>query len=138
MSKIRLTVDFIMIVGKYLESSRDFINVMKVCRKYRELVSMYKFNPISDTTLFENIQTQHFYGYKDLQNKKEDMFRYVYWCPTSYSEIEDLEKNIYKNVVLTRAYKELMVNGHFTVPDCVNTIEHNTFKVNFELTSKHI
>ena len=37
----RLTIDFIMIVGKYLETNQDFINIMKVCKKYKELVLMY-------------------------------------------------------------------------------------------------
>ena len=65
---MQLTIDFIMIVGKYFEGSNDFINVMKVCKKYEELVSMYKFNPISDISLFENIQTQHFYKKEDKKN----------------------------------------------------------------------
>ena len=69
--KYELTVDFIMIVGKYFRSSNDFINVMKVCKKYKELVLMYKFNPISDISLFENIQTQHFYHKEYVKNKKK-------------------------------------------------------------------
>ena len=52
------------------KSNNDFINVMKVCKRYEELVLMYKFNPISDISLFENIQTQHFYN-KDVENKKD-------------------------------------------------------------------
>ena len=67
--KWQLTVDFIMIVGKYFKSNKDFINVMKVCKKYKELVLMYKFNPISDISLFENIQTLHFYKGEQVKNK---------------------------------------------------------------------
>lgn len=62
----KLTVDFIMIVGKYFESANDFINVMKVCKKYEELVLMYKFNPIVVDELlielFHNKQTLHIYS----------------------------------------------------------------------------
>ena len=54
-----------MIVGKYLETPADFVNVMRVCSKYQHLTAMYKFNPIGDTSLFENIQTQHFYKKMD-------------------------------------------------------------------------
>ena len=36
--KWQMTIDFIMIVGKYFKSNKDFINVMKVCKKYKELV----------------------------------------------------------------------------------------------------
>ena len=68
-----------MIIGKYLESNNDFINIMKVCKKYELIVSMYKFNPISDISLFENIQTQHFYNEEDVESKKAGLFQYIYW-----------------------------------------------------------
>ena len=64
-SKYELTVDFIMIIGKYFKTKFDFINIMKVCKNYEELVLMYHFNPISDISLFKNIQTQHFYDKED-------------------------------------------------------------------------
>ena len=38
---------------------------------------MHKFNPISDTSLFENIQTQHFYNNEDI--KKDRLYQYIYW-----------------------------------------------------------
>ena len=47
-SKWKMTIDFIMIIAKYFKENKDFINVMKVCRMYQELVSMYHFNPIYD------------------------------------------------------------------------------------------
>lgn len=78
MNNWRITNDFMMIVGKYFESSIDYINVMKVNKKYSQLVSMYKFNPIGDISLFENIQTQHFYTLKDFDNIRPMMFRYIY------------------------------------------------------------
>ena len=97
--KWQLTVDFIMIVGKYFKSSNDFINVMKVCKRYEELVLMYKFNPISDISLFENIQTQHFYIKNDVENKKGKLFRYIYW----YNDDELIENKkdneIFKDII---------------------------------------
>jgi len=39
---------------------------------------MYKFNPISDISLFENIQTQHFYIKEDIKNKK-GLFECICW-----------------------------------------------------------
>jgi|GEM_PF-5033030 len=63
--KWQITVDFIMIVGKYFKTPQDFINAMKVCKKYEELVLMYRFNPIVVDELlielFHNIQTLHIY-----------------------------------------------------------------------------
>jgi hypothetical protein len=83
-NKYEISIDFLMIIGKYFNTNEDFINVMKVNKKYQELVLMYKFNPISDISLFKNIQTQHFYKRKDIKNKKERMYRYIYWYYIDY------------------------------------------------------
>ena len=106
--EFHLTVDFIMIIGKYLESNADFINVMKVCKKYKELVSMYKFNPISDISLFKNIQTQHFYNKQDIDNKKNGLFQYIYW----YLVDDKLIKNKKDNEIFKpfNAYKYIINN----------------------------
>ena len=53
-SKWRITNDYMMIIGKYFKSNEDYINVMKVNKKYEQLVLMYKFNPIGDISLFQN------------------------------------------------------------------------------------
>ena len=73
-SKWEITNDFMMIIGKYFKSNKDYINVMKVNKKYEQLVLMYKFNPISDISLFENIQTQHFYKKEEIKHKKDAIF----------------------------------------------------------------
>ena len=62
-----------MIVGKYFKSNKDYINVMKVNKKYEQLVLMYKFNPISDTSLFKNVQTQHFTIKEELKIRNKVM-----------------------------------------------------------------
>ena len=46
--KWEITIDVMMIVGKYFESNNDYINVMKVCKRYEQLTQMYHFNPIED------------------------------------------------------------------------------------------
>ena len=50
-----ITIDIMMIIGKYLENNQDYINIMKLNKKYKELVLMYKYNPISNISLFNNI-----------------------------------------------------------------------------------
>ena len=88
-SKWEITIDAMMIVGKYFETNDDYINVMKVCKKYHDLVRMYHFNPISECELFENMETQHFYQKEDIAKKKEGMHQYIYW----YND-DEIRKNV--------------------------------------------
>ena len=78
-NKNELTLDYMMIIGKYFKSGYDFINVMKLSKRYQDLVSMYHFNPISDTSLFENLETQHFYKNDDLNQILPNKFQYINW-----------------------------------------------------------
>ena len=66
-----------LIVGKYFLENNDFVNIMKVSKKYHDLVSMYYFNPISDCSLFENMESQYLYEKEDI--KRTEMYQYVYW-----------------------------------------------------------
>ena len=50
-----------MIICKYFESNNDYINIMKMNKKYHELVEIYHFNIINDYDLFKNMKTKHFY-----------------------------------------------------------------------------
>ena len=56
-SKWEITIDVMMIIGKYFKSNNDYINIMKVNKKYHDLVEMYHFNPINDIYLFSKMQT---------------------------------------------------------------------------------
>ena len=73
----RLTIDLIMIVGKYLEEAIDYINLIRLNKKFKDLLEMYKMNPISDWSIFPNIQTQHFYNRNDINNLNQNVFRYI-------------------------------------------------------------
>ena len=97
--KWEITIDSLMIIGKYFEKNRDYINVMKVCKRYNQLVKMYHFNPISECELFENMETQHVYSRKDI--KKERMYQYVFWCTVDYEVFKKRKENeIFKRVEL--------------------------------------
>jgi len=109
-NKFNLTIDFIMIVGKYLNSNNDFINLMKVSKKYEELVLMYKFNPISDISLFKNIQTQHFYKRKDLKHKKPNLYQYIHWYDVPF-----LDLAINKTYNMEEEFKNLLlINNEYS------------------------
>ena len=47
-SKYEITIDVMMIICKYFELNNDYINIMKMNKKYHELVEMYHFNIIND------------------------------------------------------------------------------------------
>lgn len=79
MSKWEITIDVMMIIGKYFRSNCDYINLVKTCKKFSQILLMYRYNPIGDDRLFKKIETQHFYEYSDIFYRKRDMFRYVYW-----------------------------------------------------------
>lgn len=60
---INLTIDFIMMIAKYLGSESDNINLTRVCKNFKNYISMLKYNPIEDSkNLFENKQTQCIYS----------------------------------------------------------------------------
>ena len=92
--KWEMTIDVMMIIGKYFESSQDYVNVMKVKKRYEELTKMYHFNPISEWELFENMETQYLYDRSVIN--KENMIQYVYW----YKVNRKLEENeVMKTIV---------------------------------------
>ena len=67
---------------------------------------MYKFNPISDISLFENIQTQHFYNKEDIKKKRKRMFQYIYWFND-----DELVKNKKDNEIFKRDLIKYIVNN---------------------------
>ena len=72
----KLGIDHLLIIGKYFNNRNDYINVIKLCKKYNELIECYYYNPISDYELFENMQTQRIYKFDDFSNIKEGMYEY--------------------------------------------------------------
>ena len=64
-----------MIICKYFNRDRDFVNVMKVNTTYKDIVDMYHYNPTNRVDLFENAETvymyKHYFDYNDLD--KDDM-----------------------------------------------------------------
>ena len=58
------------------KSNNYYINIMKLNKKYNNLVEMYHFNIINDCELFINIEIQLLYNCK--VKKKEGTNKYVY------------------------------------------------------------
>ena len=51
-----IAVNEMMLIGKFFKENNDYINMMKVNKKYRQLTSYYHYNPISDCSLFGNME----------------------------------------------------------------------------------
>ena len=52
--KWNLSIFEMTIIGKYFISSLDYINIMKSCKKFNQLVCCYHFNPIDDYSIVTN------------------------------------------------------------------------------------
>ena len=102
-NKWTITIDAMMIIGKYFDKNEDYVNVMRTCKRYHDLVKMYHFNPIGDCSLFENIETQYLYRQRD--KKQEGMHHYVYWYTQgSYRYKKREENEIMKRIEMNQNY----------------------------------
>ena len=63
------------------KSNNYYINIMKLNKKYNDLVEMYHFNIINDCELFINIEIQLLYDCK--VKKKGGINQYVYLYNTN-------------------------------------------------------
>ena len=100
--KWELNLYNMMTISKYFKNNKDYINVMKVNKKYKQLVLMYIFNPIGDISLFENIETQHFYYKEDINNKKERLFKYIYWFNDVEMFLKRKDNETFKRIKIHR------------------------------------
>ena len=86
-------------IGRYFKSNNDYINVMKVNKKYQALTSEYMFNPISETTLFKHMKEQHFYKFADKKNRISNMECYIYWYNDKEAEGTAQPNEIFKYAI---------------------------------------
>ena len=122
-----------MIIGKYFKKSKDYVNVRRVCKRYKDLVSMYHFNPIQDCSLFENMESQYLYGRG--YEKKEGMHQYVYWYEVDYKKIkEGKDDKVLKRIKLSKNSLPIE-NGKCIVPEGVTSIGGNCFNERKSLIS---
>ena len=123
--RFKLNITFALSVGKYFESNNDYINMMKVNKKYKGLTEIYKYNPISDTQLFENIETQHIYN--DSEEILQDKFQYINWTksyiPKTINKRTEFTKSISLRYFSNYEVKEQLKNG-------VLVISKDFYKIN--------
>ena len=97
-----LPTDLLLKVARYFKEPRDYINLMKVTRKYYQFFMLYNYNPISNTTLFRSICTQHLYTKND--KLERNVLNYVDWT------VNDRVYNNGKVFMIRDAYKHVIYN----------------------------
>ncbi|KAL7720900.1 hypothetical protein QTN25_002110 [Entamoeba marina] len=82
----------LLIVSKYFESTFDYINIMCVCKKFKETTVKLRYNPIPITSLklFPNIQTQYIYTANEERIKGID--QYEIWYLVEYKTALKLQQ----------------------------------------------
>lgn len=60
-----LDLDYFSLIGKYFKNENDFINLIKVSKKFKNLLEIFNYNPISNKSLFPNMKIQHHYNEED-------------------------------------------------------------------------
>ena len=58
---IFLNVKIIIIINIYFKNRKDYINIIKINKEYKDLLYLFHYNQINDYSLFSNIKIQHFY-----------------------------------------------------------------------------
>ena len=96
---MNLEYGYAMIVLKYFESNNDYINFIKICKCYKDILKSFKFNPISNPELFPCIETQYFYNSNDFKYALPQRYRYLYWGEFTHDQeikIKKINSNKYK------------------------------------------
>ncbi|KAL7711509.1 hypothetical protein QTN25_010817 [Entamoeba marina] len=119
MNPSHLDIYSMMISSKYFVTRDDYINMICVNSKFKEILDMFHYNPIIDLnkTLFKNIETQHIY-----ENEKKilSVNNYVIWKKKYYN------CNLKKRE-LTRQYKNVYYDYDlYTQMSCIIPMECKT------------
>ncbi|ELP92900.1 hypothetical protein EIN_312320 [Entamoeba invadens IP1] len=144
-----LTGYHIMIVSKYFDIDRDFINLELVCKKFNGNMEKFHFNPIplNSKTLgyFPNIETLHLWNRKaenfgngfmmntkekvECENKgvlKREFFRIIVWFNVDFETVDrNKSRNIeFKNVTYTQNDRKKFGKN---IPPTVTSIDNYCF-----------
>ncbi|KAL7712160.1 Leucine rich repeat containing protein BspA family protein [Entamoeba marina] len=122
-----------LIASKYLQSKNDFVNVICVCKKFKETTEKLRFNPISVTSLklFPKIQTQYLYKENDV--KIIEIEKYEIWYKVDYDEYLKNRSKRYKFHYIN--YTKNFFSNKYNIPYIVTHLGEEFFINCFELQS---
>ncbi|KAL7719290.1 hypothetical protein QTN25_003656 [Entamoeba marina] len=125
-NKTQLDSYSILICSKYFETKQDFINIICVCKKFKETTEKLRYNPISINTLklFPKIQTQYLYDKEEniMNNVKQHRITYT----VDFEEfMKTKDRNFdYCNVEYTKGNTK---QYGFSIPSCINSLSERCF-----------
>ncbi|KAL7717572.1 Leucine rich repeat containing protein BspA family protein [Entamoeba marina] len=114
----------ILIVSKYFQTANDYLNIICVCKKFKETTEKLRYNPISITSLklFPKLETHCLYSKNEDQIQDERIVKYELWYPVNFKEcliINDTNV-IYHHICYTR--KNGIEYYESTVPEGITEI----------------
>ena len=118
-----------LIVGKYFLFSQDYFNVQQVNSKFKDLCSLYHYNPTSELKLFPKTQTQYLYSPLDpiIPNK----YGYVVLYPIDYKKYLTMKNETFefRKVMFDSHSKQYLITENRTakIPEGVTRIDKNGF-----------
>ncbi|KAL7720711.1 hypothetical protein QTN25_001935 [Entamoeba marina] len=146
----RLDSYSMLICSKYLKKEDDYINIICVCKKFKETTEKLRYNPIpiNSLKLFPKIQTQYLYSSYDV--KITGMHKYKVNYDANYNEylnykkvgikcqhIKYTQENRWKygdnipnevNILDTNCYNSLKIKA-ITIPNGITSIRDNCFEM---------
>ncbi|KAL7714758.1 Leucine rich repeat containing protein BspA family protein [Entamoeba marina] len=116
-----------LIVSKYFITERDYINLICVCKKFKETTEKLRYNPIPITSLklFPKMQTQYLYDESD--TKIEGIDKYEIWYNVDYDQYLKFNEDNIKCRQITFTYKNVSKYGN-EIPVGVNILGDSCYE----------
>ena len=98
----------LLIISKYFNTIQDYVNLVKTCKEFKDIIKQYRFNPIeldeNELKIFENIEEYHFYSKTNSLISIPNIKKYIHWIDKiTYLDYLTIQENHeYKNVILTK------------------------------------
>ena len=138
----RLRLFDMVIIGKYLRTMNDFINLSKTNKEYEKLIEQFEFNPIpinneKEMEIFKNMKTMVFYDSPEvhlINDKRIEKYKHFEKVNFFDWEQSDLEHHKFTDVVLTKKNIDTgLVGNVINVSNPQVTIEYKSYIINNKL-----
>ncbi|ELP90685.1 hypothetical protein EIN_023840 [Entamoeba invadens IP1] len=125
----------LLIVAKYFVTISDFVSLVQVCKKFREIIDTYHFNPIRlnkhTFPFFSHIETLHVYSKEDELFTHSTIYKRIFWYQVKYKKFKAnaSENAEYKSIKYTQ--KDRISFGN-EIPNEVTQLDEYCFSDTFD------